>query len=213
MIAKSNLKKVSLKSVGAVVASGALVAAMAVPAFAETITSTQEGSNSTSAEVKATFDDSAITGAEGGIVYSVDVTWASMDTFEYTVSDGGGTKTYVWEPATHTYAVTGGDNTMEGGWIGSGTVKVVNHSNADINAEATFAAESGLDDITGSFADGADNGNDSSETLATGVGRTPDGADSNQFKLTISGNEEALSTVAGSTAAKIGTATVTITQA
>ena len=34
MIAKSNLKKVSLKSVGAVVASGALVAAMAVPAFA-----------------------------------------------------------------------------------------------------------------------------------------------------------------------------------
>lgn len=38
MIAKSNLKKVSLKSVGAVVASGALVAAMAMPAFAESYT-------------------------------------------------------------------------------------------------------------------------------------------------------------------------------
>ena len=80
---------------------------------------------------------------------------------------------------------------------GSGTVTVVNHSNADVTAEATFAAESGLDGITGSFADGADNGDDSSEVFATGVGRTPDGADSNQFTLTISGNEEALSTVAG----------------
>lgn len=211
MIAKSNLKKVSLKSVGAVVASGALVAAMAVPAFAASPITTIGGSDSQ--DVKATFDDSAITGGEGGIVYSVDVTWESMDTFEYAVSDGGDTKTYTWNPETHTYTVNGGDNTMEGEWTGSGTVTVVNHSNADVTAEATFAAESGLDGITGSFADGADNGDDSSEVLATGVGRTPDGADSNQLTLTISGNEEALSTVAGSTAAKIGTATVTITQA
>lgn len=43
MIAKSNLKKVSLKSVGAVVASGALVAAMAMPAFAESYTGNKDG--------------------------------------------------------------------------------------------------------------------------------------------------------------------------
>lgn len=196
MIAKSNLKKVSLKSVGAVVASGALVAAMAVPAFATEYTGNQEGvgnGDSVSQDVKVTYTEN-----EGvGKVYSVDVTWNGMDGFAYT-----GSADATWDPDTHTYDdATGGDWTQK-----TGTVKVTNHSNAAVTAAASYEPGESYIGITGAFTGSNGDGQEASEVLATGVGLTYDTADSETFTLTLSGDNDI-------NTATVGTATVAITAA
>ncbi len=193
MIAKSNLKKVSLKSVGAVVASGALVAAMAVPAFAiqgdGTIETTSSPDNVSTQDVTVTFNDEAVTGS----VYSVNVEWSGMDGYGYSEAADA-----VWNPSNHTYS-SGSDGT----WTTSnaGTVKVTNHSNEAVTATATFEADELNTELTGTFSDGTDE----TETLETGVGLTYDTADSATFTLALNGDL--------ATTGQVGTATVTITQA
>lgn len=193
MIAKSNLKKVSLKSVGAVVASGALVAAMAMPAFAiqgdGTIETTSSPDNVSTQDVTVTFNDEAVTGS----VYSVNVEWSGMDGYGYSEAADA-----VWNPSNHTYS-SGSDGT----WTTSnaGTVKVTNHSNEAVTATATFEADELNTELTGTFSDGTDE----TETLETGVGLTYDTADSATFTLALNGDL--------ATTGQVGTATVTITQA
>ena len=193
MIAKSNLKKVSLKSVGAVVASGALVAAMAVPAFAiqgdGTIETTSSPDNVSTQDVTVTFNDEAVTGS----VYSVNVEWSGMDGYGYSEAADA-----VWNPSNHTYS-SGSDGT----WTTSnaGTVKVTNHSNEAVTATATFEADELNTELTGTFSDGTDE----TETLETGVGLTYETADSATFTLALNGDL--------ATTGQVGTATVTITQA
>ena len=193
MIAKSNLKKVSLKSVGAVVASGALVAAMAAPAFAiqgdGTIETTSSPDNVSTQDVTVTFNDDAVTGS----VYSVDVKWSGMDGYGYSEAADA-----VWNPSNHTYS-----NGSAGTWTtdDAGTVKVTNHSNEAVTATAEFEANDLNTELSGTFSDGTD----ATEALATGVGLTYDAADSAMFTLILDGDI--------ATTGQIGTATVTITQA
>lgn len=193
MIAKSNLKKVSLKSVGAVVASGALVAAMAVPAFAiqgdGTIETTSSPDNVSTQDVTVTFNDDAVTGS----VYSVDVKWSDMDGYGYSEAADA-----VWNPSNHTYS-----SGSAGMWTANeaGTVKVTNHSNEAVTATASFDANDLNTELTGTFSDGTDD----NEELATGVGLTYETADSATFTLTLNGDI--------ATTGQVGTATVTITQA
>lgn len=193
MIAKSNLKKVSLKSVGAVVASGALVAAMAMPAFAiqgdGTIETTSSPDNVSTQDVTVTFNDDAVTGS----VYSVDVKWSDMDGYGYNEAADA-----VWNPSNHTYS-----SDSAGMWTANkaGTVKVTNHSNEAVTATAAFDANDLNTELTGTFSDGTGD----NEELATGVGLTYETADSATFTLTLNGDI--------ATTGQIGTATVTITQA
>lgn len=187
LIAKSNLKKVSLKSVGAVVASGALVAAMAVPAFAASPITELNGTDTK--DVTVTFNDDAVTGS----VYSVDVEWSGMDGYGYSVAADA-----VWNPSNHTYS-----NGSAGTWTtdDAGTVKVTNHSNEAVTAIAEFEANDLNTELTGTFSDGTDE----TETLETGVGLTYDTADSATFTLALNGDL--------ATTGQVGTATVTISAA
>ena len=155
-----------------------------VTAFAADTTINAENGTATKA-VKASYRS----GAGGGTVYSVDITWGNM---EFTYSEGSGP---TWNPATHAYSSGGA-----GGWSHSGnTVTVTNHSNAQVTAELTYASEGEYGSITGSF----DNAN---MTIDTAVGTEFSAAPTKTAALTLTGTLN--STVTSST--KIGTITVTI---
>ena len=103
---------------------------------ADTITSTENGSNSASSNVTASYNASG-----ASIVYSVDVTWGAM---KWKYSDTSAS----WNPQTHVYDI---DGTGTGTWQllnadgTSGTdgvdnlVEIRNHSNAPLYAEITFS--------------------------------------------------------------------------
>ena len=156
-----------------------------VTAFAADATITEAGKSATKA-VKASYRS----GAGGSTVYSVDITWGSM---EFTYREGSGS---TWNPATHTYSSGG-----TGGWSSSGnTIKVTNHSNAQVTANLAYASEQGYEGISGSF------GNKSTMNLATAEHTTVTEAPTDTAELSLSGT--LASTVIRPT--KIGTITVTI---
>lgn len=141
-------------------------------------------------EVKATYytDDKADT------VYSVEITWGSME-YTYTIGSEG-----TWDPSTHQYT-----GKSEGEWTcddGADQVTVTNHSNAAVNAAFKYEAEGEYNGITGSF-------NSDTVNLETAEGTTKDKAPNETVKLTLDGaldkNVE--------THTKIGTATVTLSEA
>lgn len=139
-----------------------LMAALAVPASAETV----QGKNDKSIDVKAKYAGGATTTE----VYSVDVTWGKME-FTYSVSG-----TREWDPATHKYT----DNTSPS-WTAEGNdVVVVNHSNMPINVDFAYASDENYGGVTGEFSV-------TSDTLDAGVVNDVDGADSVSTKLTLSG--------------------------
>ena len=129
-------------------------------------------------------------GAGGGTVYSVDITWGSM---AFTYSEGSGS---TWNPATHTYSSGG-----EGGWSNSGnTVTVTNHSNTEVTATLAYASTEEFKGISGSF------GNKSTMNLATAVNTPFASAPTDTAALTLSGT--LASTLTDPTT--VGTITVTI---
>mgnify|MGYP004627542913 CR=1 FL=1 len=157
-----------------------------VTAFAADTTTINGESRTATKEVTASYRS----GAGGGTVYSVDITWGSM---AFTYSAGSGR---TWNPATHTYSSGGA-----GGWSNSGnTVTVTNHSNAQVTAKLDYASETGFTGISGSF------GNKSTMTLKTAEGTQFANAPTDTAALTLSG--ALASTVSDST--QIGTITVTI---
>ena len=116
--------------------SVAMLASMSVTAFAadDTVT-TDGGSKEISVNAKYVGDASTLD------VVSANIEWGAME-FTYSV---GGTK--VWDAQTHQYIVSDATNS----WSENGnTVKVTNHSNVDVKATFTYAAESGHA-LTGSF--------------------------------------------------------------
>ena len=156
-----------------------------VTAFAADTTTINGESRTATKAVKASYSS----GAGGGTVYSVDITWGSM---EFTYSEGSGT---TWDPETHTSGQGG-----TGRWSNSGnTITVTNHSNTGVTANLAYTSETGFAGITGSF----DNAN---MTIDTAVGTQVSAAPSKTAALTLTGALD--SSVATST--KIGTITVTI---
>lgn len=155
-----------------------------VTAFAADATITEAGKSATKA-VKASYRS----GAGGSTVYSVDITWGSM---EFTYSEG---PSPTWDPETHTSGQGG-----TGGWSHNGnTITVTNHSNAAVTANLAYASETGFTEISGNF-------NKSTMDLATAVNTTFENAPKDTAALTLTG---ALgSNVTRST--QIGTITVTI---
>ena len=156
-------------------------------AYADTITGV---GGTASHDVKATYVAGSSGGA-GGKVYSVDIVWGDM-AFTYTAAAG------VWDPATHTTTSSTG-----GVWSVNNTdgnkIKVTNHSNAEITAKFSYAADAGYEGITGKF-------DRTSLTLQTAVGTAVASAPSDSAALTLEG--ALASTATAST--KIGTITVTL---
>ena len=85
---------------------------------------------SDSAEVKGTYSSEATV-----TVYSVDIAWEGLN-FTYNGAFEGN-----WNPETHEYE----DATSAGWAAGNGTITVTNHSNTDITATPSYAAEAGYE--------------------------------------------------------------------
>ena len=118
-------------------------------------------------DVQAKYVD----GVESPDVYSVDVTWGSM---QFTYSTSG---TREWDPSTHKYT-----DDVTGGWTESGnTVTVTNHSNRDVKVAFAYETAHGFDGIRGTFSV-------TSDTLSAGVEGNVAGADSVSTTLKLSGS-------------------------
>lgn len=140
-----------------------------------------------------------VTGAYSGEgtpadVYSVDISWGSME-FTYKTT---GDKT--WNPETHEYNVTEGD-----GWVvedGADVVTVVNHSNAAV--QVAFSFEKDNEPYKGPYTGSMTN---ESETLDPAVENTdPDTAPSTTSKLQLTGKLNAVQTES----TKLGQITVSL---
>lgn len=122
-----------------------------------------------SKNVTATY----VQGDSADTVYSVDVTWGSME-FTYT-SPAEGT----WNPDTHGY--DGAEST--GRWTydeGANVIAVTNHSNTGVEVQLTYTAAEGYDNITGSF-------DQPTMSLISAVGTAVEEAPSDTAALTIAG--------------------------
>lgn len=198
MLGENKVVAHTIKAAAAFGISAVLFAATAAPAFADNVAGdgTLDAVNDTSTQdVKVTYTENE----NAPTVYSVDVTWSGMDSFAVT-----GANDAQWQPETHTYTEGSGNSWTQD----TGTVTVTNHSNANVTAAATYAAEANYTDIQGTFTGNGDGG-DASEVLTSGVGLTPENADNEVFTLTLSGNADLPADIA----TKVGTATITITAA
>ena len=175
-----------MKKIVALALALALALSLAtVSASAETIS----GFGSTAShDVKATYQS----GGTGGTVYSVDITWGSME-FTYTAASAG-----TWDPETHSTS-GGGSGTWAPKTTDGDKITVTNHSNTGVTASLTYTPVSIYSGISGSF-------DQASLSLATAVGTTVSAAPTGTAKLTLSGALD--SSVAAGT--KIGTITVTL---
>ncbi len=121
-------------------------------------------------------------------VYSIDITWDSDLSFDYSAGNQG-----AWNPETHQYgAVSGADWTDD-----KVAVTVTNHSNAALVASIEIADADGEDGVTVAADKDTDN-------LATAVGTDVANPPAVTFTLTASGTPAAAIT-------KVATATVKIT--
>ena len=84
-----------------------------------------------------------VEGEKATPIYSVDITWGSME-FTYTAASEG-----TWNPATHQF-----DNIVPGKWShadDANKITVTNHSNAPITAEFAFTPHSSFSNLLSSF--------------------------------------------------------------
>lgn len=126
-------------------------------------------------DVNATYQE----GTPADIVYSVDITWGSME-FTYTGAGEG-----TWNPSTHTFS--GG---APAGWsceTDADKITVANHSNAVVNATLAYTAKTGYSAISGSFSETSGTANDNVISLASAVGTTVSNAPTDFAKLALSG--------------------------
>lgn len=164
----------------------ALSLCMGITAFASDI---EADGGKASADVKGTY----VSGGTKSTVYSVDVTWGSME-FTYTSYFIGN-----WNPDTHTY-----DDSTEEKWTcdeNANKITVTNHSNTHVLATFSYTSEGIHDSINGDF--------DKDEIfLLSAVDKPLAEASTGSSLLTLSGmlnDEEAVAVV-------IGSVTVTITE-
>lgn len=180
-----------MKKISAVILTLALFFMTSVTAFAANTITAVSGSDS--AEVKGTYN----AGSAAATVYSVDITWGSMD-FTYTDASTG-----TWNPATHQY-----DNISAAKWScseGADKISVTNHSNAGITVQLGYEQGTGYNGISGSFSD--NNGIVITNLkLGSAVGTKPENAPSASAVLGLNGELSSDKT----TATAIGKVTVTL---
>lgn len=144
----------------------ALFCAMSVPAFAATAT-ISDTRRQAFQNVFGTYQAGSAT-----TVYSVDITWGSMEFTYVDASDGE------WNPLTHTY-----DGATTAGWTcdeGANEITVTNHSNAAVGVTLTYSATEGYAGISGTF-------DKNTLNLATADGTARDEAPTATATLTLRG--------------------------
>lgn len=180
-----------MKKISAVILTLALFFMTSVTAFAANTITAVSGSDS--AVVRGTYN----AGGTVATVYSVDITWGSMD-FTYTDASTG-----TWNPATHQY-----DNNSAAKWScseGADKISVTNHSNEGITVQLGYEPGTGYNGISGSFSD--NNGTAITNlTLGSAVGTEPGSAPSASAVLGLNGELSSDNT----TATAIGKVTVTL---
>ena len=174
-----------MKKLGVVLLTLALLCALPVTAFAATGLNTTTN-NTDSAVVKGTY----VAGGTSAIVYSVDITWGSME-FTYTDASEG-----TWDPTNHSYT-----DSAEATWTcadGANEITVTNHSNAPISATLSYQAAENYTTINGTF-------DKELLELETAAGTTRTNAPTKTAKLTLDG-----ALPKDTSGATIGTVTVTL---
>ena len=152
-------------------------------ASADTLSGISSSSKDVSVNYTATSEDKTT------IVYSADVVWTDV-AFSYSAG------TTQWNPESHDYSASGAAAT----WTDTaGSVKVTNHSNADIAVTVSFAKAS---TANGTATVSVTNG---SFTLTSAAGVAVDAAASSSATLKASGKPTSNAT--------IGTVTVAISAA
>ena len=142
-----------MKKIIAIALTLALAICLAVPAFADTVTT----DNGTATKlVSAAYE----AGSSATEVISVDVAWGSM-TFIYQDAVEG-----TWNASEHSYS---GAREAQWSYIGN-EITVTNHSNTAVEAQLTFSDWFEFDIIEGSFTETSDTANDGKLLLATAVG-------------------------------------------
>ena len=158
-------------------------------ASAATLSSTEAGSNTSNQQVKGTYRDDT-----NATVYSVDIEWSNFN-FEYNKGSKG-----TWNPATHKYS-----EPKPAGWGDqTGTIKMTNHSNANVGYTLSCEVDSKYSDFyLGTSKDsmlGSTTG-----TLKTAENTAVDNAPSTQLTIYPGG-----SLPAGTNDADVATLTITI---
>lgn len=175
-----------MKKIFAVILTIALLSFASINTFAASPIESYGGSDS--AEVKGTYK----AGSSAATVYSVEISWGSME-FTYTDASKG-----TWNPVDHKY-----DGVKVAEWScaeGENKIEVKNHSNADVSVQLSYTPNSGYGEITGTFK------NSSSLDLESAEGKEPTNAPSLTATLNLDGelsNETPEKTT-------IGTVTVTL---
>ena len=143
----------------------AIAGCMSMSAFAADITSTDDGSNSSTETVDVIVD-----GTEGiDTVYSVTVDWESLD-FTYTYDESA-----AWDPSNHTYT-----EDSAGIWNkASANVKVTNHSNAAVGVTANIDTST-KNGVTAALSN-------ATFDLITGEGLTYETADNDTVTVSVTG--------------------------
>ena len=159
-------------------------------ASAATLNSIGAGNNTSNQQVKGTYRDDNT----NATVYSVDIEWSNFN-FEYSKGSKG-----AWDPATHTYS-----EPKPAGWGDqTGTIKMTNHSNADVGYTLSCEVDSKYSDFyLGTSKDsmlGSTTG-----TLKTAENTAVDNAPSKQLTIYPGG-----SLPAGTNDANVATLTITI---
>lgn len=180
-----------MKKISAVILTLALFFMTSVTAFAANTITAVSGSDS--AIVRGTYN----AGSAAATVYSVDITWGSME-FTYTDASTG-----TWNPATHQY-----DNSSAAKWScseGADKISVTNHSNADVTVQLGYEPGTGYNGISGSFSDNKGTAITNLK-LGSAVGTEPANAPSASAVLGLNGELSSDNT----TATAIGKVTVTL---
>ena len=170
--------------------TAALLAALSVTAFAETI---DKSAGSSAADVKAKYNGAALVD-----VYSVDVIWGAME-FDY---NAGGQK---WNTDTHKWEA---DDTAPAGWAvkdSGNTITLANHSSKAVNATFAFAADAAYTDLNGSFTYG-----DAALTAALALELPQADTVAKEYVVSFTPSGALPSMHSAATYAKIGTITVTL---
>ncbi len=156
-----------MKKLFVMILAVAMLCTASVAVSATTISSITSG-NSTSQSVTGKY----VAGSATVPVYSVDISWGSME-FTYTDASLG-----TWDPTSHTY-----NGSREAVWscVGDANkITVTNHSNAGVKATFSYAAATGFDAVSGSF--------DKEEiTLDSAIGTAVAAAPSDTATLTLAG--------------------------
>lgn len=129
-------------------------------------------------DVTATYQS----GTKSGTVYSVDITWGSL---EYTYTDKGEGS---WDTSKHQYT-----GTTEASWScesGADKVTLKNHSNADLNVSVDFTPSLEYSNISGSFTDGSGNRINGKLSLANAENTAYDDPPTASAQLALSGTLE-----------------------